>query len=146
MNDAAAPQSSPADVAHWIEFVGARRDFLRLLMRGAALEFVTLGFYRFWLATDMRRHMWSHTSAGGDTLEYTGTGRELLIGFLIALSVIVPIYLAYFFIGIEAERYQAFASRIWLRSAGGSTKTAAARRKRRASCSDRWPPSARFLR
>ena len=79
-------------------------------MRGALLELVTLGFYRFWLATDMRRHLWSHTSVGGDAPEYTGTAKELLIGFLVALAILAPVYLAYFFIGIEAELYQAFAS------------------------------------
>ena len=79
-------------------------------MRGALLELVTLGFYRFWLATDMRRHLWSHTSVDGDAPEYTGTAKELLIGFLFALAILVPIYLAYFFIGLEAELYQAFAS------------------------------------
>ena len=42
--------------------------------------------------------------------EYTGRGKELLIGFLVALAILVPIYLGYFLIGIEAERWQAFAS------------------------------------
>ncbi len=37
-----------------------------LSLRGAALELVTLGFYRFWLATDMRRHLWSNTTVEGD--------------------------------------------------------------------------------
>ena len=79
-------------------------------MRGALLELVTLGFYRFWLANDMRRHLWSHTSVDGDALEYTGTAKELLIGFLVALAILLPVYLVYFFIGLEAERLQAFAS------------------------------------
>ena len=46
----------------------------------------------------------------GDSAEYTGRGKELLIGFLVALAILVPIYLAYFLVGLEAERYQAFAS------------------------------------
>jgi uncharacterized membrane protein YjgN (DUF898 family) len=79
-------------------------------MRGALLELVTFGFYRFWLATDMRRHLWSHTSVGGDAPEYTGTAKELLIGFLVALAILAPVYLAYFLIGVEVELYQAFAS------------------------------------
>jgi uncharacterized membrane protein YjgN (DUF898 family) len=78
--------------------------------RGAALELVTVGFYRFWLATDMRRHLWSNTAVDGDTAEYTGTAKELLIGFLFALAILAPIYLAYFLIGLEAERIKAFAS------------------------------------
>src|SRR5262245_12181371 len=79
-------------------------------MRGAGLELVTLGFYRFWLVTDVRRHLWSNTVIDGDAAEYTGRARELLIGFLIALAILVPIYLAYFLISVEAEHLQALAS------------------------------------
>jgi Bacterial protein of unknown function (DUF898) len=91
-------------------FAGERRDFVRLVRRGALLELVTAGFYRFWLATDIRRHLWSNTSVEGDAAEYTGTATELLFGFLFALAILVPIYLVYFLIGVEAERTKAFAS------------------------------------
>src|SRR5688572_5770871 len=126
MNDASAPPPSPpaphlpapplpapplpADVAQPVTFTGVRGDFRWLVIRGAMLELVTLGFYRFWLATDMRRHLWSHTPVGGDAPEYTGTAKELLIGFLFALAILAPIYLAYFLAGLQAEIYQAFAS------------------------------------
>ena len=93
-----------------VEFSGSRGDFFRLVRNGAALEVITVGFYRFWLATDIRRHLWSHTAVGGDAPEYTGRGRELLIGFFFALAILVPIYLAYFIITIEAERAKTFAS------------------------------------
>ncbi|MFC5320464.1 DUF898 family protein [Bradyrhizobium oligotrophicum] len=91
-------------------FSGARREFFKLASRGAALELITLGFYRFWLATDIRRHLWVNTAVDGDAAEYTGRGKELLIGFLFAMAILVPIYLAYFAVGVEAERYQGFAS------------------------------------
>jgi uncharacterized membrane protein YjgN (DUF898 family) len=110
MHDAIAPSPVPTEIASPVAFTGVRSDFRRLVVRGALLELVTLGFYRFWLATDMRRHLWSHTSVGGDAPEYTGTAKELLIGFLFALAILVPVYLVYFFLGLEAERYQAFAS------------------------------------
>jgi uncharacterized membrane protein YjgN (DUF898 family) len=93
-----------------LSFGGDRGEFRRLATRGAALELVTVGFYRFWLATDIRRHLWSNTLIDGDAAEYTGRARELLIGFLIAMAIIVPIYLAYFIAGLEAERFKAFAS------------------------------------
>jgi uncharacterized membrane protein YjgN (DUF898 family) len=102
------PLPPPLPVA--VSFSGDRGEFRRLVMRGAALELVTAGFYRFWLATDIRRHVWSNTSLDGDAAEYTGRGRELLIGFLFALAILVPIYLAYFIVGLEVERFKAFAS------------------------------------
>jgi len=93
-----------------VAFSGSRSEFFHLVKRGAALELVTLGFYRFWLLTDIRRHLWSNTLVEGDAAEYTGRGKELLIGFLVALAILVPVYLGYFLIGLEAEHYQAFAS------------------------------------
>ena len=38
----------------------------RLVTRGALLELVTFGFYRVWLATNIRRHLWSNSSVAGD--------------------------------------------------------------------------------
>jgi uncharacterized membrane protein YjgN (DUF898 family) len=91
-------------------FSGDRREFTRLAARGAILELVTAGFYRFWLSTDIRRHLWSNTQIEGDAAEYTGRGKELLIGFLFAMAILVPIYVGYFLISIEAERFKEFAS------------------------------------
>ncbi len=93
-----------------IVFFGHRPDFRRLAIRGGLLELVTVGFYRFWLATDIRRHLWSNTVVGDDVPEYTGTAKELLIGFLFALAILTPIYLVYFLVGLEAERLMAYAS------------------------------------
>jgi len=93
-----------------VAFSGSRSEFFDLVKRGAGLEFVTLGFYRFWLITDIRRHLWTNTQIEGDGAEYTGRAKELLIGFLIALAILVPVYLAYFLVGLEAERLQALAS------------------------------------
>jgi uncharacterized membrane protein YjgN (DUF898 family) len=93
-----------------VGFFDRRSDFRRLVFRGAMLELVTAGFYRFWLATDIRRHLWSHTSVEGDAAEYTGTAKELFLGFLFALAILAPIYFVYFLVGLEAERWKAFAS------------------------------------
>ena len=38
-----------------VAFIGADKDYCRILVRGAFLLMVTLGLYRFWLATDIRR-------------------------------------------------------------------------------------------
>ena len=104
------PVPVPPPLPASVSFTGNRDGFLHLLVRGAGLELVTLGFYRFWLVTDIRRHLWSNTVIEGDAAEYTGRGRELLIGFLIALAILLPIYLGYFLISVEAEHLQAMAS------------------------------------
>src|ERR1700679_3408600 len=80
------PRPHPPPLPSPVSFSGDRGDFRRLVKRRAILELVPFGFYRFWLATDIRRHLWSHTSIDGDAPEYTGRARELLIGFLFALG------------------------------------------------------------
>jgi len=109
MNMLVVPPPLP-DVPKQVLFTGKRDNFRKLVTRGAALEVITAGFYRFWLATDMRRHVWSHTEVDGDSFEYTGRARELFIGFLIAMAILVPLYLIYFVIGIYVEQARAFAS------------------------------------
>ncbi|MGE3245737.1 MAG: YjgN family protein [Beijerinckiaceae bacterium] len=103
-------QTPQAEEASRIEFTESSSAFLGLVIRGAWLQLFTFGFYRFWLTTDIRRHFWSRTIVDGDGAEYTGTARELLFGFLFAMAVLTPVYLLYFLVGIEAERYKAFAS------------------------------------
>jgi uncharacterized membrane protein YjgN (DUF898 family) len=96
------PLPAPATpAAPAVRFVGDRRAYWRLLVRGAALLAVTLGIYRFWFATDVRRFLWSNTEIANETLEYTGTPYELLIGFLIAIAVLVPIYVAFFVVALS---------------------------------------------
>jgi uncharacterized membrane protein YjgN (DUF898 family) len=90
---AQASVSAPAGIAR---FVGHGGVFWRLLARGAVLLMFTLGIYRFWLTTDIRRYLWSNTEIADESFEYTGTARELLLGFLIAIAVLVPLYAAFF--------------------------------------------------
>ena len=65
----------------------------------AFLSLITLGFYRFWGKTQIRRYLASRISIMGSRFEYTGTGKELFLGFLIALAVLIPLGAASY--GIE---------------------------------------------
>jgi uncharacterized membrane protein YjgN (DUF898 family) len=93
-----------------VRFTGENAAFRHIVIRGALLELVTFGFYRFWVTTDIRRHLWSHTEVDADAFEYTGRGRELLIGFLLAMAILGPLFLGYFLLGLQFERVKAFAS------------------------------------
>jgi uncharacterized membrane protein YjgN (DUF898 family) len=74
---------------------GARAGLLRLLLKNAALTVITLAFYRFWARTSLRRWFWGNVRIAGEPLEYTGTGGELFIGFLIVIAVLTPVGLVY---------------------------------------------------
>ncbi len=77
-----------------VQFLGKEAAYWRLRLKGAALLVLTLGIYRFWFATDVRRYLWSNTEIDGETLEYTGLATELLGGFLLAIAIVGPLYTA----------------------------------------------------
>ena len=53
------------------------------------LNFLTLTFFRFWGRTHFRRRLWADTEVGGEPLEYTGSGFELFIGFILAIFTLM---------------------------------------------------------
>ncbi|MNQ58411.1 hypothetical protein D3C85_726160 [compost metagenome] len=73
------------------------KRFLGLSLRNGLLNIVTLTLYRFWGKTEVRRRVWQGVRLNGDAFEYTGRGKELFIGFLLALLVLgLPMLLAVF--------------------------------------------------
>ncbi|MEM7499552.1 MAG: DUF898 family protein [Pseudomonadota bacterium] len=59
---------------------------------GAIFSVLTVGLYRFWMITKLRRAYAGSIRIDGDPIEYTGTGFEKMLGFLIAVSMLA-IYL-----------------------------------------------------
>ena len=58
------------------------------------LTVVTLGIYHFWGKTEVRRRITSSIRVNDEPLEYTGTGKELFLGFLIVLfAILLPLQL-----------------------------------------------------
>jgi len=70
-------------------FLSEKSKLFWLALWTGALTIVTFGIYRFWARTRLRRYIWSSIKPGGDSFEYTGTGLEKFLGFLIALVVIM---------------------------------------------------------
>jgi uncharacterized membrane protein YjgN (DUF898 family) len=87
------PSPQPTDAKRLL-FNHEPGRFARIAIRNAVLGLVTLGLYRFWGKTQVRRHLWSHVSLAGEPFEYLGTGKELFLGFLVALAVLLPIFFA----------------------------------------------------
>lgn len=69
------------------EFTGDWRQFAPIAFTNLLLSIVTLGLYLFWARTRERRYLWSHTRFIDDRLEWTGTGRELAVGYGLAVIV-----------------------------------------------------------
>ena len=67
-------------------FEGRQGPLAGLLLRNLLFSILTLGIYRFWGRTHVRRFVWRHTVLLDDALEYLGTGGELWRGFCSATS------------------------------------------------------------
>jgi uncharacterized membrane protein YjgN (DUF898 family) len=84
-----APTSTAADNGRAIEFTGNWKEFLPIAITNLLLTIVTLGIYRFWAQARVRRYLWSRTRMIGEELEWTGTGGEMFVGFLMAMGVLL---------------------------------------------------------
>jgi uncharacterized membrane protein YjgN (DUF898 family) len=49
---------------------------------------ITLGIYHFWGKTEVRKRIWSAIRINGEPLQYTGTGKEMFLGFVFVLVVL----------------------------------------------------------
>lgn len=76
-----------------LRYSGTAEGLFPLALKCSLLTVLTLGIYRFWAKTHLRRYVWSNLTLAGDGLEYTGTGREKFLGFLVAV-VVLALYLA----------------------------------------------------
>jgi uncharacterized membrane protein YjgN (DUF898 family) len=99
MNGALARERAEPESA--FEFTGSWREFLPIALTNLLLTVVTLGFYRFWAKARERRYLWSRTRFIDDALEWTGTGKEMFLGFLIVMLVLLPTFLVLRFV-VEA--------------------------------------------
>ena len=80
---------SPAVTAR---YTGTGSSLFGLALMNGLLTLLTLGIYRFWGKTRVRRYIWSSVDLGGNRPEYTGTGLEKFLGFLVAV-VVLAVYL-----------------------------------------------------
>ena len=80
------PHQNPA-----LFYEGRLRELLPLVLLNTMFSLITFGIYRFWGKTNIRRYLWSRVSLLGQPLEYSGTGMELFVGFLIIVCILVPV-------------------------------------------------------
>jgi uncharacterized membrane protein YjgN (DUF898 family) len=109
---------SPAIIASTdsfaVDFAGRRWPLFWLALKSSVLTIITLGLYRFWMKTRLRRWYWSAIRPGGQPLEYTGNATEKLLGFLMAVVVlafyigVVNLILMFLSLMLFADNYAAY--------------------------------------
>jgi len=96
MSDASsvAAAAETATISQRLAYVGPTRALLGIFFRNLLFIVLTLGVYRFWARTRTRRFLWSSVRINDEPLDYAGTGRELFFGFLKAVAILSPVFLA----------------------------------------------------
>jgi uncharacterized membrane protein YjgN (DUF898 family) len=77
-----------------LRYDGTIGGLYRIYLPNLLLTIVTLGIYRFWGVTRIRRYVWANTSMEGDAFEYDGTGKQLFLSFLLAGAMLFGLALA----------------------------------------------------
>jgi len=83
---------APVVTAHALDYIGQTGTLFGIFFKNLFLTILTLGIYRFWAKTRERRFLWANTQIDDEGFEYTGTGKELFLGFLKAVAVLVPLF------------------------------------------------------
>ncbi|MDX2267439.1 MAG: DUF898 family protein [Bryobacter sp.] len=83
------PTEAPPRVEGRFAFDGKGMDLLLLYVQNFILTLLTLGIYSFWGTTEVRKFYWRHMSFAGQRFEYHGTGKELFVGFLKYLGLLL---------------------------------------------------------
>ena len=91
------PESPCEDWRPLIRFAGTGSAYFGLLFKTFIFSLLTLGIYSFWGRTRQRQYLWGNTLLLNEPLEYTGTGKELFISFLIVVPVFLVLVLAFGF-------------------------------------------------
>lgn len=80
-----------------LQFDGRWTELLPIVLVNLLLTIITIGIFRFWARTRVRRYLWSRARLYGEPLEYTGTGLELFVGFVVVFFVVLlPLTLIFF--------------------------------------------------
>ena len=76
-----------------VSWAGNPWSLTGLCILNIVLIVLTLGIYWFWARSEYRRRMWQMVRVNGEPLEYTGTGGELIIGYLkLFVFVMLPAF------------------------------------------------------
>jgi len=76
-----------------VAYHGKAGQVFRLHLANLFLTVITLGIYSFWGKTRIRKYMTSHIALQNERFEYTGTGKELLVGALKAIFILGLLFL-----------------------------------------------------
>jgi uncharacterized membrane protein YjgN (DUF898 family) len=92
MGPPSAAGTIPDDARAVLSYDGKLSELFGIFLVNLALTIVTFGLFHFWAITRLRRYLWSHMRIEGTPFLYTGKGKELFQGFLLAILTLVLLF------------------------------------------------------
>ncbi|XWW47811.1 DUF898 family protein [Fibrella sp. USSR17] len=76
-----------------LQFVGTGTDYFGIYLVNLLLIVVTLGFYYPWAKAARLQYTYANTNLDNNPFQFHGTGREMFIGFIKAIGLILAFFL-----------------------------------------------------
>lgn len=88
----APSKAEPEKPEQRVSFHGSGLSLLRIFVVNNLFTVLTLGIYHFWGKAKIRRYLYSSTEFMGERFTFTGTGRELFVGWTKAVILLMVIF------------------------------------------------------
>lgn len=72
-----------------LEFTGSGKEYFKIWIVNIVLIIITLGIYYPWAKVRNKRYFYANTNLENRNFEYHATGKQLLVGYLIAMGVLI---------------------------------------------------------
>jgi uncharacterized membrane protein YjgN (DUF898 family) len=97
--------ANPSEARPVLAYDGRISELYGIFLLNLLLTIVTLGIFRFWAITRIRRYLWSHMRFAGTRFLYTGKGQELFFGFLLAMLILTLVLAGVAMVSVALARY-----------------------------------------
>ena len=92
MSQTSTTAATPGEARPVLAYDGKISGLYGIFLLNLLLTIITLGIYRFWAITRIRRYLWSHMRFEDTRLSYTGKGKEMFFGFLLAMLILILLF------------------------------------------------------
>lgn len=72
-----------------VKFEGNGTEYFKIWIVNILLTILTIGLYYPWAKVRNKRYFYANTTLEGRSFEYHATGRQLLVGYLIAMTLLI---------------------------------------------------------
>jgi uncharacterized membrane protein YjgN (DUF898 family) len=92
MSETGSGTATPTGTRPVLDYDGDVGDLFGVFLMNLILTIITFGIFRFWAITRIRRYLWSHMRFEDTRFIYTGKGRELFFGFIVAMLILILLF------------------------------------------------------